>query len=97
MTLNQSKSVISHKNIIDVILRQVYREKEIVTNIPPTELKELVLLFTNNVHFSFNRQFYLQKGCYCNGVSVRNCRRFIKQNRPMLNKHGKSVPLKLFN
>ena len=35
-------------------------EKEIVTNITLNELKELLLLCTKNVHFSFNGQFYLQ-------------------------------------
>ena len=46
---------------IDVILRHICGEKEIVTNIAPSELKELLLLCTKNVHFSFNGQFYLQK------------------------------------
>ena len=46
--------------IIDVILRRIYRNKEIVTNITLNELKEL-LLCTKNVHFSFNGQFYLHK------------------------------------
>ena len=39
----------------------MYREKEIVTNIILNELKELLLLCTKNVQFSFNRQFFLQK------------------------------------
>ena len=47
--------------IIDVILQQIYRKKEILTNITPNELKELLQLCTKNVHFSFNGQFYLQK------------------------------------
>ena len=46
---------------IDVILQQIYREKDIVTNITLNELKEELLLCTKNVHFSFNGQFYLQK------------------------------------
>ena len=45
---------------IDVILRRIYMEKEIVTNITLNELKELLLLCTKNVHFSLNGQFYLQ-------------------------------------
>ena len=45
---------------IDVI-QQIYREKDIVTNITLNELKEELLLCTKNVHFSFNGQFYLQK------------------------------------
>ena len=46
---------------IDVILRRIYREKAIVMNITLNELKELVLLCTKNVHFSFNGQVSLQK------------------------------------
>ena len=46
---------------IDVILQQIYRGKDIVTNITLNELKEQLLLCTKNVHFSFNGQFYLQK------------------------------------
>ena len=48
-------------DFIDVILRQIYREKDIVTNITLNELKKLLLLCTKNVHFSFNGQIYLQK------------------------------------
>ena len=39
---------------IDVILRQIYREKAIVTNVTLNEIKELVLLCAKNGHFSFN-------------------------------------------
>ena len=46
---------------IGVLLRRIYREQEIVTNITLNELKELLLLCTKNVHFSFNGQLYLQK------------------------------------
>ena len=41
--------------------KRIYREKEFVTNIILNELRELLLLATKNVHFSFNGQFYLQK------------------------------------
>ena len=34
---------------------------ECITNITPNELKELLLLCTKYVHFSFNEQLYLQK------------------------------------
>ena len=46
---------------MDVILRRIYREKDIVANMTLNELKELLLLTTKNVRFSFNGQFYLQK------------------------------------
>ena len=53
---------------IDVILRRIYREKEIVTNIELNEVKELLLLCTKKVHFSFNGQFYSQK----DGIAMRS-------------------------
>ena len=46
---------------IDVILQQIYRETEIVTNITPNELKELLLLSTKNVHFSLMDNFIYKK------------------------------------
>ena len=56
--------------IIDVILRRIYREKAIVTNIKLNEIKELVLLCTKNGHFSFNGQFSLQKDGIAMGSSL---------------------------
>ena len=55
---------------VDVILRRIYCEKAIVTNITLNELKELVLLCTKNVHFSFNGQFSLQKDGIAMGSSL---------------------------
>ena len=46
---------------IDVILRRVYTETEIETNITKKELKDLLILCTKNVHFSFKERLYLQK------------------------------------
>ena len=45
---------------IDIILRRVYRDKEINTMISCKELKELLLLCTKNVHFSYKGQLYSQ-------------------------------------
>ena len=45
---------------IDVILRKVYEEKLIKTDIPKKEMKELLLLCTKNVHFEFNGQTFQQ-------------------------------------
>ena len=43
---------------VNVILRRIYNEKEIYTNIKRSEMKELLLLCTNNVHFTFNNDIY---------------------------------------
>lgn len=45
---------------IDVILRKIYDEKLINTNIPKKEMKALLLLCTKNVHFTFNGETYQQ-------------------------------------
>ena len=45
---------------IDIILRRIYDEKEIRTNIPKKDMKTLLLLCMKNVHFSFNDQLYKQ-------------------------------------
>ena len=50
--------------VIDVILRTIYNENEIHTNIKRSEMKELLLLCTKNVHFTFNNDVNQQ----CNGV-----------------------------
>ena len=51
---------------IEVILRFIYTEREIETNITKKELEYLVILCTKNAHFPFNEQLYLQK----DGVAV---------------------------
>lgn len=43
------------------MLQQIYRNKEIVTDITPNELKELPLLCIKSVNFPFNGEFYLEK------------------------------------
>ena len=45
---------------ISVILRRIYGENEIHTNIKSSEMKELLLLCTKNVHFTFNNDIYQQ-------------------------------------
>ena len=45
---------------IDVILRKVYEEKLIKTDIPKKEIKELLLLCTKIVHFEFNGKTFQQ-------------------------------------
>ena len=51
---------------VNVILRRIYNEKEIYTNIKRSEMKELLLLCTNNVHFTFNNDIYRQ----CDGFRM---------------------------
>ena len=46
---------------INVILRRVYTQREIETNITKKELKDLLILCMKNVQFSFNGKLYLQK------------------------------------
>ena len=52
--------------IIDVIHSGIYNEKEIHTNIKRSEMKELLLLCSKNVHFTFNNDIYQQ----CDGVAM---------------------------
>ena len=51
---------------VNVILRRIYNEKEIYTNIKRSEMKELLLLCTKNVHFTFNNDIYRQ----CDGFPM---------------------------
>ena len=39
---------------IDVILKRIYDENEVNTNIPKQQMRDLLLLCTKNVHFSYN-------------------------------------------
>ena len=45
---------------IDVILRKVWDQKLVKTDIPKKEMKELLLLCTKHVHFSFDNKLYQQ-------------------------------------
>ena len=45
---------------IEIILRRVYIDKEINTNILKKEVKELLHLCTKNVHFTFNVEIHIQ-------------------------------------
>ena len=48
------------------ILKKVYDEKKIQTNIPKTVLKELLYLWTKQLHFRSNDNIYIQ----CDGVAM---------------------------
>ena len=45
---------------IDLILKRIYDRKEIKTSISREEMKELLLICTKNVHFTFNGTIYTQ-------------------------------------
>ena len=44
----------------DVILRRTYTNHELTTSLIKKEMKELLLLCTKNVRFTFNEQIYIQ-------------------------------------
>ena len=46
---------------IEIILRKVYKENLISTKIKKHHMKELLLLCTQGVHFTFNGETYMQK------------------------------------
>ena len=48
------------KKTIEIILRKVYDENLIQTEIPRKEMEELLLICTQNVHFTFNGSVYQQ-------------------------------------
>ena len=45
---------------IDLILNKVYREKVIKTKLKESQLRELLVLCTKNMHFSFDNSIYRQ-------------------------------------
>ena len=52
---------------INIILKAIYDDNELYTkNISEKEMKELLLLCTKNVHFTFNNKIYQQ----CDGVAM---------------------------
>lgn len=53
-------------DIINIILRQIYDDNELHTNISKNEMKGMSLLCTKNVHFTFNSKLYQQ----CDGVAT---------------------------
>ena len=51
---------VSLEETIEVILKRIYINKEIATDIPKQEMIELLILCTKNVHFTFNNETYIQ-------------------------------------
>ena len=48
------------EDTIIIILRRIYEKKEIITDIPRCEIRELLYLCTKNVQFTFNNKIYIQ-------------------------------------
>ena len=44
----------------EIILKKMYVNKEITTDIPKQEMKEQLIFCTKNVHFTFNNETYIQ-------------------------------------
>ena len=64
-----AKSIFTYVSLdftINVILNRAYNENEIHTNIKRSEMKELLLLCTKNVHITLNNDIYQQ----CDGVAM---------------------------
>ena len=45
----------------EIILKRTYVNKKISTDISKQEMKELLILCTKNVHFTFNNETYIQQ------------------------------------
>ena len=52
---------------IEIILKRVYKKKEIITTIQKHEMKELIYLSTKYVQFSFNNEIYMQNDAVAMG------------------------------
>ena len=51
---------------INLIIKRIYDNHEINTNISRKEMKDFLILCTENVHFSLDSQIYIQ----CDGVTM---------------------------
>ena len=45
---------------IEIILKRIYINKEITADILKQEMKKLLILYTKNVHFTFNNETCIQ-------------------------------------
>ena len=52
---------------IEIILKRVYKKKEIITTIQKHEMKELIYLSTKYVQFSFNNEIYMHNDAVAMG------------------------------
>ena len=46
---------------IGLVLEWIYNKGELVTNFNRSEMKEMLLICTKNVHFSYNHDIYIQR------------------------------------
>ena len=46
--------------MIDVILKRIYDENKVNTNISKQQMRDLLLLYTKNMNFSYNGDIYTQ-------------------------------------
>ena len=53
-------TIVSLDETISIVLRKIYDEGKIETNIPRNLMKELLLLCTKHVHFTFNADTFIQ-------------------------------------
>ena len=49
------------EHTIGLVLKRIKNKGELVTNITRSEMKEMLLLCTKNVHFSYNHDIYIQR------------------------------------
>ena len=56
---------------ISIIVKKIYDEGKIETDIPRNAMKELLLLCTKHVHFTFNGDIYIQLDGVAMGVTIR--------------------------
>ena len=46
---------------IELVLERIYNKGELLTNIARSEMKDMLLLCTKNVHFRYNHDIYRQR------------------------------------
>ena len=74
---------------IDIIIRRIYEFKEIDTRITKNEMRELILLCTKNVHFTFTGETFTQVDC----VAMRSPLAPILANIFMVKLERNSIPV----
>ena len=73
---------------INIILRRIYDDNELCTNISKKEMEELLLLCTKNAHFTFNNEIYQQ----CDGVAMGSPLRPVKAGTFMVELEKSLIP-----
>ena len=52
---------------IGLVLKRISNKSELITNITRSEMKEMLLLCTKNVHYSYNHGIYIQRDGFAMG------------------------------